>query len=67
MECGREPCKRSCWFRQGAQQAPNEFDCQHEPALIEQIGWTILRAVTMGIVLAVALNWLIGYVATLTE
>ena len=44
-----------------------ENDPLRESVLIKVTGWTILRAITLGIVLAVVLNVLIGYLATFRQ
>lgn len=44
-----------------------EVDRQRESARMKVTGWTIVRAVALGVSLAVVLNMLIGYLASFIE
>jgi len=57
----------SSWFTRRGQRGVPGNDPLRESVLIKVTGWTILRAITLGIVLAVVLNVLIGYLATFRQ
>ena len=57
----------SSWFTRRGQREVRENDRLRQSVLIKVTGWTILRAVTLGIVLAVVLNVLIGYLAAFRQ
>jgi hypothetical protein len=55
------------WFARHGQLELRENDSLRQSTLMKVTGWTILRAITLGIVLAVVLNVLIGYLGTFRE
>jgi hypothetical protein len=57
----------SSWFTRRGQREVRENDRLRQSVLIKVTGWTILRAITLGIVLAVVLNVLIGYLAAFRQ
>jgi hypothetical protein len=58
--------KLSSRLSEARQQDVREVDRQAESPFDKLTGWTIVRDVTLGIVLAAALNVLIGYLVGLT-
>jgi len=54
-------------FAPRGQRELREDDKLRQSSFIKLTGWTIVRAITLGIVLAVVLNVLIGYLATFRE
>jgi hypothetical protein len=58
--------KLSSRLSEGRQQDVREVERQAESRFDKLTGWTIVRNVTLGIVLAAALNVLMGYLVGLT-
>ena len=67
IELARSMLKRISRPSQRYQEDLREVDRQRESARIKVTGWTIVRAVALGVSLAVVLNMLIGYLASFIE